>query len=145
MEFWNVPPRIKVLKAIYLLANGRKRWLSSNIFEIDGEKVHINGNGIYSNGRKYRYLDEYCVAALMEKGLLTSSERFVEAMKGYEWDDEKHHIILEKEVKSFLEKRKIYEKEVDAFINLVCDEIRRKKFKVLKVPKKQGSIIHFCE
>ena len=138
-----MPPRVKVLKAIHLLSNGKKRWVSPNIFEVNGERVHLNGEGIYMNGRKYKYLDEYCIAALMERGMLTSSERFLEAIKGYEWDDSKTHSLLEKDVKEYLGRNKIYDGEVDAFINLIISEIRRKKFKVLKVPKKQKSIMVF--
>ena len=143
METWTVPPRAKIIQALSLVSEGDIKWLSSNIAKINGKTVQVKSNGVYTNGNKKNYLDEKALAALMIKGELSFSERISEKIKGFDCFPDCSLSEIEKKAKEYLEDYKVYEKEVDAFINIVNDEIRGKKFEILKMKRDQVSILGF--
>ncbi len=145
MEIWGVPPRAKILQALSIISGKKIKWISSNIAEINGKKVQIKGNGVYANGNKYKYLDEKAIAVLMQKGKLPFSERIAEKLGGFDCFQEGLLSEIEKKVKQYLKQHRIYEKEVDAFISIVNNEIRKKKFEILRMKKSQSSIFGYTK
>jgi hypothetical protein len=143
MEVWSVPPRAKILQALSIVSSNQIEWVSPNIATVQGKTVQIKGNGVYANGNKNKYMDEKAIAMLMVRGKLPFSDRISEKLADFNCYIDCQLSEIEKRVKGYLEGFKIYEKEVDAFIELVNKEIRSKKFEVLNIKKDQSSILGF--
>ena len=145
METWNIPPRAKILQALSIISSENIEWVSPNIAYVNGKTVQLKGNGVYANGNKENYLDEKAIAALMVKGKLPFSDRLSETLRNFNCFLDCQLSEIEKKIKSHLEGFRIYEREVDAFIEMVNKEIRNSKFEVLRVKKAQSSILGYTK
>jgi len=155
MKFWKLPPRIKILEALGSIADKRINILSEKKLNgktvikaicISSEKnkvyniVYIQeDNAIISddNGSKFKgYLGYPSIALLMIKKVLSYSPEISFFLKNIPWkkmnETFKNYYKTENEVKKILAKNGISEKKVDKFIEKVMEEIKQKKFLILK-------------
>ncbi|ABL78315.1 hypothetical protein [Thermofilum pendens] len=146
MEYWRVPPRVKVLEALGAIGDGRVVFVGEGEARVtgsDGSRVYRvvwDGKlGIASNdnGSVYRgYLGYPSIAVLMLKGILPFDAKLAEGLKGIPWREinERFKSYRETEayVRSLLEEKGFSWAYVDAFIERVLSEIKR--LKPYKVP-----------
>lgn len=132
------PPRIKVLEALGAIADGRVKIVNENECEVissEGDrtyKVIIKGDLVYSNdnGTIYRnYVGYPIIACLMLMKKLSFNEKFSIALKGIPWrklnEEYKNYERVEKIIFEITRERNINKEELEKFIRVVLDELRR--------------------
>ncbi|HDI31887.1 MAG TPA: hypothetical protein ENF80_03620 [Thermofilum sp.] len=142
MEYWKLPPRVKVLEALSAIADNRIKLVSDKeafVTSSLGDKTyHVKWDGdkgitADDNGSVYRgYLGYPSIAFLMIKGLLPYDEEIAMALKGVKWktinEKFKKYRIVEAYVKEIAEKKGVKRDKIDNFIERVLNEIKNKKF-----------------
>ncbi|QOJ79462.1 hypothetical protein IG193_03100 [Infirmifilum lucidum] len=146
MEYWKLPPRVKVLEALGCIGDGRIEFTGEREARVtgsDGQRVYRvvwdGGLGIASddNGSVYRgYLGYPSIAFLMLKGVLPFDSKLSKALKGIPWRElnEKFKSYRETEnyVRELLSQKGVSWAYVEAFIRKVLGEIE--KLKPYKIP-----------
>lgn len=146
MEYWKLPPRVKVLEALGCIGDGRIELLGereARVVGSDGKRVYRvvwdGGLGIASNdnGSVYRgYLGYPSIAFLMLRGVLPLDRGLAEALKGIPWreinEKFKSYRQTEDYVRRLLRERGVDWARVEAFVSKVMSEIER--LKPYKVP-----------
>lgn len=146
MEYWKLPPRVKVLEALGAIADNRVKMINEYEAYVSsslGDRVYRvrwdGDKGITSddNGSVYRgYLGYPSIAFLMLKGVLPYDEEIARAIKGIRWREVnerfKRYLLVEEYVKEVAEKRGISKDKVGKFVENVIKEIREKRFYKIK-------------
>jgi len=146
MEYWKLPPRVKVLEALGAIADNRVKMINEYEAYVSsslGDRVYRvrwdGDRGIASddNGSVYRgYLGYPSIAFLMLKGVLPYDEEIARAIKGIRWREVnerfKRYLLVEEYVKEVAEKRGISKDKVGKFVESVIKEIREKRFYKIK-------------
>ena len=146
MEYWKLPPRVKVLEALGAIADNRVKMINEYEAYVSsslGDRVYRvrwdGDRGIASddNGSVYRgYLGYPSIAFLMLKGVLPYDEEIARAIKGIKWREVnerfKRYLLVEEYVKEVAEKRGISKDKVGKFVESVIKEIREKRFYKIK-------------
>ena len=146
MEYWKLPPRVKVLEALGAIADNRVKMINEYEAYVSsslGDRVYRvrwdGDRGIASddNGSVYRgYLGYPSIAFLMLKGVLPYDEEIARAIKGIRWREVnerfKRYLLVEEYVKEVAEKRGISKDKVGKFVENVIKEIREKRFYKIK-------------
>jgi len=141
VEYWKLPPRVKVLEALGCIGDGRIEFINEKEAKVvgsDGKRTYRvvwDGKlGIYStdNGSVYRgYLGYPAIAFFMLKGILPYEEKLADALRGIPWreinEKFKSYRLTEEYVKEVLERKGINWAYVDAFVKKVMAEIKRLK------------------
>ncbi|AWR96516.1 hypothetical protein DFR86_02430 [Acidianus sulfidivorans JP7] len=135
-----IPPRIKVLEALGAIADGRVKKVDDHyeVISSEGDRkytVKINDNNVYSddNGTKFRnYIGYPIISVLMIEGKLPYDKRISEALKGIDWkklnETYKNYFKVETIVKSICKEKGIDEEDINKFIEIVLNELRRHSF-----------------
>ncbi len=136
MEYWKVPPDIKVWEALGAIADGRVhlRENGAEVVSSDGSRkytvVFQPPDRIFSNdnGSVYKgYLGYPAIAFLMLKGLLPYDPQLAEKLKGVPWKElnekfKKYHVVMYVVAKE----RGIDLDEMKAFVKRVKEGIKRR-------------------
>ncbi|AKG38773.1 MAG: hypothetical protein ACP5II_03290 [Infirmifilum sp.] len=146
MDYWKLPPRVKVLEALGCIGDSRIQFVSereARVVGSDGSRVYRvvwdGGRGIASNdnGSVYRgYLGYPSIAFLMLKGVLPFDEKLAEALRGIPWreinEKFKSYRDTEKYVKEVLAGKGVNWAYVEAYVVKVLREIEG--LKLYKIP-----------
>ena len=143
------PPRIKVLEALSAVADRRLQRLDRGMYLVrssDGSRIYrvyvdVEKGVAYSddNGTRYRgYIGYPIIAALMEEGVLSYSERLGEALRGIPWrklnESLKKYALVEKEVKKIASEKGVSPEELDAFVEETMKRLRGLRLRKLQQP-----------
>lgn len=150
MSNWKIPPRAKILHALSINARKEINWITNSKAKIG--KINVlydkKENAIYFDEKEaYEkgFLSSQALAVLIAKGILPNNEKIGSNLDGFKWDEFDYDNYSEAEIaiKKQLSTENITEKEIDAFIQMFTDKILENGFKVMKIDKKQSSIMGF--
>ncbi|QIW23341.1 hypothetical protein EWF20_03735 [Sulfolobus sp. S-194] len=132
------PPRIKVLEALGAIADGRVKVINENECEVissEGDRIYkvvVRGDFVNSddNGTVYRnYVGYPIIACLMLLKKLSFNEKFSSVLRGIPWrklnEEYKSYERVEEIVFEIARERNVNRGELENFIKVILDELRR--------------------